>query len=64
MDRDDEKVMKGIEDLRSEVRELRETVNVLVDIIVNMETMEDPQLEVEGNMMGYDSALKSGKYCM
>ena len=30
-------LVKSIEDLRAEVRELREMVNMLVDIIVNME---------------------------
>ena len=35
-----EELAKSIEDLRAEVRELREMVNMLVDIIVNMETIK------------------------
>ena len=36
---------KSIEDLRAEVRELREMVNMLVDIIVNMESDEGSDFE-------------------
>ncbi|WP_455391853.1 hypothetical protein [[Eubacterium] cellulosolvens] len=36
---------KSIEDLRAEVRELREMVNMLVDIIVNMESDDGPEFE-------------------
>jgi len=60
----DEKVLSTIEDLRSEVRELRSMVNMLMEIIVNMETQEDMDLDMEPNMMGYDPLLKSGRYCM
>jgi len=38
--RSKEDLAKSIEDLRAEVRELREMVNILVDIIVNMESEE------------------------
>jgi len=61
---EDEKVLKTIEDLRSEVRELRTMVNMLMEIIVNMETQEDLDLDMEPNMMGLDPLLKSGRYCM
>ncbi|MGA1820148.1 MAG: hypothetical protein ACMUHU_03965 [Thermoplasmatota archaeon] len=61
---EDDKVLKTIEDLRSEVRELRTMVNMLMEIIVNMETHEDLDLDMEPNMMGYDPLLKSGRYCM
>lgn len=40
-----EDIAKSIEDLRAEVRELREMVNMLVDIIVNMETDEGPEFD-------------------
>ena len=63
-DGEDEKVLRTIEDLRSEVRELRSMVNVLMEIIVNMETQDDLDLEMESNMMNYDPLLKSGRYCM
>jgi len=63
-DREDEKVLESIEDLRSEVRELRNMVNLLVEMIVSIEVPEDMEGESEGNMMGYDSLLKNGKYCM
>jgi hypothetical protein len=35
-----DELAKSLEDLRAEVRELREMVNMLVDIIVNMESDE------------------------
>jgi hypothetical protein len=38
---------KSIEDLRTEVRELREMVNMLVDIIVNLENDDGPEFENE-----------------
>jgi hypothetical protein len=40
MTEDKDDLAKSIEDLRAEVRELREMVNMLVDIIVNMESDE------------------------
>ena len=40
-----EELAKSIEDLRAEVRELREMVNMLVDIIVIMETDEGPEFD-------------------
>jgi len=61
---DDEKVMESIEDLRSEVRELRNMVNLLVEMIVSLETPEEMDMEMESNMMGYDGVLKTGNYCM
>jgi hypothetical protein len=64
MTQDEEKVIKSIEDLRTEVRELREMVNMLVEMMIHMETMEDSGPEMENNMMNYDSMLKSGRYCM
>jgi hypothetical protein len=42
-----EELAKSIEDLRAEVRELREMVNMLVDIIVNMETDEGADFDNE-----------------
>jgi hypothetical protein len=63
-DADDEKVLESIEDLRSEVRELRNMVNLLVDMIVNMEAPDEMEADLEGNMMGLDPLLKNGKYCM
>ena len=64
MENDDERMLRSIEDLRSEVRELRDVVNMLVDIIVSMETVDDTSLDTENNMMGYDNMLKTGRYCM
>lgn len=60
----DGKVLESIEDLRSEVRELRNMVNMLVEMIVSLESSDDMDLEMESNMMGYDSILKTGRYCM
>ncbi len=64
MSEGEEKVIKGIEDLRAEVRELREMVNMLVEIIVNMEQMDEGSIEMDPSMMGFDTDFKSGKYCM
>lgn len=64
MTQDEEKVIKSIEDLRAEVRELREMVNMLVEMMIHMETMEDVGPDMDNNMMNYDSMLKSGRYCM
>jgi hypothetical protein len=64
MTKDEEKVIKSIEDLRAEVRELREMVNMLVEMMIHMETMDDSGPEMDSNMMNYDSLLKSGRYCM
>ena len=64
MSKEDEKVIKGIEDLRTEVRELRDMVNILVEIIVNMEQVDEGSMESDPSMMGFDTDFKSGKYCM
>ena len=61
---DDEKVKESIEDLRAEVRELRNMVNLLVEMIVSLENPEEMDMEMESNMMGYDGVLKTGNYCM
>ena len=61
---DEEKVLESIEDLRSEVRELRNMVNLLVDMIANMEAPDDMDMDLEGNMMNLDPMLKNGNYCM
>jgi hypothetical protein len=60
----DEKVLDTIEDLRSEVRELRNMVNMLVEMIVSLDTPDDMDGDLESNMMSYDPILKNGKYCM
>ncbi|MGA1847718.1 MAG: hypothetical protein ACMUHB_00125, partial [Thermoplasmatota archaeon] len=60
----DEQVLKTIEDLRSEVRELRTMVNMLVEMIVSMDNPDELDLDLESNMMDYDTVFKSGKYCM
>ncbi len=60
----DEKVLDSIEDLRSEVRELRNMVNLLVEMIVSLEAPDDMDGDLESNMMSYDPLLKNGNYCM
>lgn len=64
MTQDEEKVIRSIEDLRAEVRELREMVNMLVEMMIHMENMEDAGPDMDNNMMNYDNLLKSGRYCM
>jgi hypothetical protein len=61
---EDEQVLKTIEDLRSEVRELRTMVNMLVEMIVSMDNPDELDLDLDSNMMDYDTVFKSGKYCM
>ena len=62
--KEDDKVLDSIEDLRSEVRELRNMVNRLVEMIVNLEAPDDMDGDLESNMMNYDPLLKNGNYCM
>ena len=45
MTESNDELAKSIEDLRTEVRELREMVNMLVDIIVSMESDDGPEFE-------------------
>jgi hypothetical protein len=45
MTKREDDITKSIEDLRAEVRELREMVNMLVDIIVNMESDDSGDFE-------------------
>jgi hypothetical protein len=59
-----EELLRSIEDLRSEVRELRQMVNVLVEMIYHLETHEETEPDIDTNMMSYDSLFKSGRYCM
>ncbi len=61
---EDEKVLDTIEDLRTEVKELRGMVNLLVEMIVSIEAPEEMDGDLESNMMSYDPLLKNGKYCM
>jgi hypothetical protein len=45
MSEGNDEIAKSIEDLRAEVKELREMVNMLVDIIVNMESDDSGDFE-------------------
>jgi hypothetical protein len=64
MQENEEKMIRSIEDLQKEVRELREMVNMLVGMMVSMDAMDDLGPDLESNMMNYDGLFKSGKYCM
>lgn len=64
MSEGEEKVIKGIEELRAEVRELRDMVNMLVEIIVSMEQVDEGSIDADPAMMGFDTDLKNGRYCM
>jgi len=64
MKENEDKMIKSIEDLQKEVRELREMVNMLVGMMVTIDSGEDTDPEMEPNMMNYDTLFKSGKYCM
>lgn len=64
MKEDQDKMIRSIEDLQKEVRELREMVNMLVGMMVTIDQGEETDPEMEPTMMGYDTLFKSGKYCM
>ena len=55
-------VAKSIEDLRAEVRELREMVNMLVDIIVNMEG--DDTGDVSNDYFDFNRFEKDTRFSM
>lgn len=55
-------ITKSIEDLRAEVRELREMVNMLVDIIVNMES--DDSTEFEHDFFDINKLEKDPRFSM
>ena len=57
-----EDLVKSIEELKTEVRELRELVNMLVDIIMNMEG-EEVQ-EFDANFTGLDEVDKHNRFSM
>ena len=64
MDEKDEQMIKSIEELQKEVRELREVLNMLVGMMVSMDGIDEAGPDMEANMMNFDGVLKSGKYCM
>ena len=53
---------KSIEDLRAEVRELREMVNMLVDIIINMES--DDSSDFENDFFDMHKFEKDARFSM
>jgi hypothetical protein len=61
MTKNDE-LAQSIEDLRAEVRELREMVNMLVDIIVNMEN--DDQGDIENEYFDMNRFDKDPRFSM
>ena len=58
----DEDLVKSIEELKSDVRELRDLVNMLVDIIINMEG-EEVQ-EYDANFGGLENLDKFSRFSM
>ena len=58
----DEDLVKSIEELKSDVRELRDLVNMLVDIIINMEG-EEVQ-EYDANFGGLENLDKFNRFSM
>lgn len=61
MTKNDE-LAQSLEDLRAEVRELREMVNMLVDIIVNMEN--DDQGDIENEYFDMNRFDKDPRFSM
>jgi hypothetical protein len=57
-----EDLSRSLEDLRAEVRELREMVNMLVDIIVNMDN--DDSGEFDNNFFDFNKFEKDQRFSM
>ena len=62
MTKKSEELAKSLEDLRAEVKELREMVNMLVDLVINMEHEESP--EFESDFMDFGSLQKDHRFSM
>jgi len=62
MAKKEEELLRSIEELRTEVRELREVVNMLVDIIMNMD--QDEGGEGEFDLPGLDGMDPRGRFSM
>ena len=57
-----DEIAKSIEDLRAEVKELREMVNMLVDIIINMES--DDSTDFENDFFDMRKFEKDARFSM
>jgi hypothetical protein len=60
--KNNEDLVKSIEELKTEVKQLRELVNMLVDIIMNMEGEEVP--EFDANFTGLDEVDRHNRFSM
>ncbi len=60
--KNNEDLVKSIEELKTEVKQLRELVNMLVDVIMNMEG-EEVQ-EFDANFTGLDEVDKHNRFSM
>jgi hypothetical protein len=62
MTKKSDELAKNLEDLRAEVKELREMVNMLGDLVINMEHDETPEYEPE--FMDFGSLNKDHRFSM
>jgi t-SNARE complex subunit (syntaxin) len=53
---------KSLEDLRAEVKELREMVNMLVDLVINMDHDDAPDYETD--FMDFGSLQRDQRFSM
>jgi len=61
-EKNNEDLVKSIEELKTEVKQLRELVNMLVDIIMNMEGEDIP--EFDANFTGLDEVDRHNRFSM
>ncbi|UCH88363.1 MAG: hypothetical protein JSV49_08865 [Thermoplasmata archaeon] len=57
-----EELAKSLEDLRAEVKELREMVNMLVDLVINMDHEESP--DYDSDFMDFGSLQRDHRFSM
>ena len=62
MTKNSEELSKSLEDLRAEVKELREMVNMLVDLVINLEHDEAP--EFDSDFMDFGPLTKDHRFSM
>jgi hypothetical protein len=62
MTKNSEELAKSLEDLRAEVKELREMVNMLVDLVINMEHEDTP--EFDSDFMDFGPLSKDHRFSM
>jgi len=62
MSKNSEDLAKSLEDLRAEVKELRELVDMLVGLVINME--QDESLDFDGDFMDFGPLNRDNRFSM